>query len=66
MTNKQDVPQNFQEAFVVAMGNPENSNPDGFPNWDFVDADVYEAVGSFFSGVLYNKYFDMMADGYEA
>lgn len=56
----------FAVAFNEAVGNTENRNEDGTVNWDYVDADVYREVGSFYPGAVYTKLFDDCADEYEA
>ena len=65
----------IKDLIVKATKNPENINDDGSINWNYVDADVYMAVGPSTHGLegasersLINSHyaqFDVLCNAYE-
>lgn len=54
----------FINAFNHAINVESNWNEDGV-NWNFIDADCYDVVGSFMSGEKYVQMFEELAELYD-
>ena len=58
-------------SFNKAVSNPENIQPNGHVNWNYVDADVYMDVGprgedgNPANNQKHYEMFDVLADAYE-
>ena len=64
LSNGSMIKNDVIEAFNAAVEKPENINTSGGINWDFVDADLFIELGSFYSTDYLYECFEALVDKY--
>jgi hypothetical protein len=64
LQNGSMIKNDIIEAFNAAVENQENINSSGGINWDYVDADLFIELGSFYSKDYLYDCFEVLVDKY--